>query len=153
MYSKIMVPVDGSVTGQRGLDAAIGLARRLDAQLALLHVVEIYPLMVDMVPTTAWEQVTDGLREHGQQLLDAARQSALAQGVAADALLVDAAAARVADTIAAQAREHHCDLIVMGTHGRRGLQRALIGSDAETVLRHSTVPVLLVPAAAAPAAQ
>jgi nucleotide-binding universal stress UspA family protein len=149
MYSKIMVPVDGSDTARRGLEAAMELAKRLDAQLTLLHVLEFYPVMVEMVPSSAWEQISDGVREHGQKLLDDARAAALAQGIAADAFLVDAAAARVADTIAAQAREHACDLIVMGTHGRRGMQRALIGSDAELVIRHSTVPVLMVPLPAA----
>ncbi|MDH4050840.1 MAG: universal stress protein [Rubrivivax sp.] len=147
MFSKILVPIDGSETARRGLQVALDLAQRLNAQLTLLHVMEFYPLMVEMVPSGAWTQVTEGVREFGQQLLDDARQKALAQGIATDAFLLDASGARVADTITEQARQHGCDLIVMGTHGRRGLQRTLVGSDAELVGRHSAVPVMLVPQA------
>ena len=64
--------------------------------------------------------------------------------MASETRLEDAAAARVCDLIVQQAGERKCDLIVMGTHGRRGIAHALIGSDAEQVLRMSPVPVLLV---------
>ena len=136
----------GSPTAQRGLEEALRLARPLDASLVLLHVVEVYPMMMEMATAATWEAVTTDLRRHGQDVLDRARAAALAQQVACEALLEDASAARVCDVITDQARVHDCDLIVMGTHGRRGLEHALIGSDAERVVRQSPVPVLLVPA-------
>jgi nucleotide-binding universal stress UspA family protein len=64
--------------------------------------------------------------------------------VAAETRLVEARTERVADTIVQEARDAGCDLVVMGTHGRRGFNRVLMGSDAEIVLRHCPLPVLLV---------
>ncbi len=146
MARRFLVPVDGSPTAQRGLEEALRLARPLDASLVLLHVVEVYPMMMEMATSATWEAVTTDLRRFGQEVLEQARAAALAQGTAAEAHLEDASASRVCDIITEQARTHQCDLIVMGTHGRRGLEHALIGSDAERVVRQSPVPVLLVPA-------
>lgn len=144
MYRRILVPIDGSATAERGLTEAIGLAKAFDASLVLLSVVEYYPMMIEMATATTWERISNDLRAHSQRVLDAAHQAAKDAGVASEAHLEDAAAARVCDVIVAQAREHQCDLIVMGTHGRRGLEHALIGSDAERVLRLAPCAVLLV---------
>jgi nucleotide-binding universal stress UspA family protein len=144
MYSRILVPIDGSPTAQRGFQEAVSLAKRLDASLVLLYVVDAYPMMMEMATATTWERIADGLREAGGAVLDAARREAIEQKVACEAILEDVAAARVADVILEQARSRHCELIVMGTHGRRGIGRALLGSDAELVLRQSPIPVLLV---------
>jgi nucleotide-binding universal stress UspA family protein len=144
MYRRILVPVDGSDTAERGLQEALGLAKLCGASLVLLHVVEYYPMMMEMATSTTWEQVSSDLREHGRRVLEAAHAAATAAGLASESHLEDAAAARVCDVIVDQARTHRCDLVVMGTHGRRGVQHALIGSDAERVIRMSTVPLLLV---------
>jgi len=144
MYRKILVPIDGSATAQRGLDEAFALAKKLDSALVLLHVVESYPMMVEMATTTVWEQMWADLRAHGKTVLDRAHETAKSQGIASECLLEDAVATRVCDVIVKQARDHHCDLIVMGTHGRRGLDHALMGSDAEGVARLSPMPLLLV---------
>ena len=143
MYQRILVPVDGSHTAERGLREAVALARLCRASVVLLHVIEVYPVMMEMASATTWEQVTTDLRAQGERLLDQARQRVIAEGVACEAHLEDAAAARVCDVIVDQARAQRCDLIVMGTHGRRGVRHALIGSDAERVLRMAPVPVLL----------
>jgi nucleotide-binding universal stress UspA family protein len=144
MYRRILVPIDGSATGQRGLQEALGLAKTCDASLVLLHVVEAYPMMMEMATATTWEQVTNDLRAHGQRVLEQAHQAALAARIACEARLEDSAAARVCDVIVEQVRERRCDLVVMGTHGRRGMAHAVLGSDAERVIRMSPVPVLLV---------
>jgi nucleotide-binding universal stress UspA family protein len=149
MYRRILVPVDGSETAERGLQEALGLAKVCGASLVLLHVVEYYPMMMEMATSTTWEQVSSDLREHGRRVLERAHDAATAAGLASESHLEDAAAARVCDVIVDQAREHRCDLVVMGTHGRRGVQHAIIGSDAERVIRMSPVPLLLVKSAAA----
>ena len=143
MYQRILVPLDGSATAERGLQEAIGLAKLCRSSIVLLHVTEVYPVMMEMASATTWEQISSDLREQGQRLLDQAHQRVVAEGIACEARLEDAAAARVCDVIVEQARDRGCDLIVMGTHGRRGVSHALIGSDAERVLRMATVPVLL----------
>ena len=148
MYRRILVPVDGSETAERGLQEALGLAKLCGASLVLLHVVEYYPMMMEMATSTTWEQVSSDLREHGRRVLERAHDAATAGGLASESHLEDAAAARVCDVIVDQAREHRCDLVVMGTHGRRGVQHAIIGSDAERVIRMSPVPLLLVKSAA-----
>lgn len=144
MYSRILVPIDSSPTAQRGLQEALALAKRLESAVVLLHVVDAYPMMVEMATSTTWDRISEGLREAGRNVLEAAHAMATKQGVACEAVLEDVAAARVADVIVEQAKQRRCDLIVMGTHGRRGAGRALLGSDAELVLRLSPVPVLLV---------
>jgi len=148
MYRRILVPVDGSETAERGLQEALGLAKLCGASLVLLHVVEYYPMMMEMATSTTWEQVSSDLREHGRRVLERAHDAATAAALASESHLEDAAAARVCDVIVDQAREHRCDLVVMGTHGRRGVQHAIIGSDAERVIRMSPVPLLLVKSAA-----
>jgi nucleotide-binding universal stress UspA family protein len=144
MYRRILVPIDGSTTAERGLQEAIGLAKTFDASLVLLSIVEYYPVMMEMASATTWDQVSTDLREYSQGVLERAHEAARSAGVASEAHLEDAAAARVCDLIVDAARKHQCDLIVMGTHGRRGLEQALIGSDAERVLRQAPCAVLLV---------
>ena len=147
MYERILVPLDGSEPSRRALAEAIKLGRVCRSTLVLLHVVEYVPVMVEMGSAGAWEVLRDDMRRHGQAVLDAGHREAVGAGLAAEAHLHDTGVARVCDVIVEQARERRCDLIVMGTHGRRGLSRALIGSDAELVIRQGPVPVLLVRAA------
>ena len=144
MYAKILVPLDGSATAHRGFEEAVALARALGSTLVLTHVVDTFPIAVEMITTTTWQEIGDGLRKHGQTLLDTACQTATTHGVEAEPQLVEAGGERVADILLAQARDSGCDLIVMGTHGRRGFSHAMLGSDAERVLHEAPVPVLLV---------
>jgi nucleotide-binding universal stress UspA family protein len=144
MYRRILVPIEHSPTSQRGLDEALNLAKAFDASLVLLHVIEYLPMMVDMTGSAVIEQVSAEMRKAGERLLERAHDAARSAGVASEAHLEDSAAARVCDVIVQQARDHQCDLIVMGTHGRRGVEHALLGSDAERVLRLAPCPVLLV---------
>jgi nucleotide-binding universal stress UspA family protein len=144
MYQRILVPIDGSPLAQRGFEHALGLAKACKASLLLLHVVESYPMMAEMAAAGSWDLISTNLREYGQRVLDEAHGAARDAGVASEARLEDGVAARVCDVIVDQAKERHCDLIVMGTQGRRGISRALLGSDAESVVHISPVPVLLV---------
>ena len=144
MHRRILVPVDGSDTAARGLDEAIVLAKAFDARLVLLSVVESFPVMMELSSATSSETITNDVREHMRRVLDDAKQVATAAGLDCEACLEEASVSRVCDVIVDQTRERRCDLIVMGTHGRRGLAHALLGSDAERVLRQAPCPVLMV---------
>ena len=138
MYKKILVPVDGSSTSLRGLDEAIRLAKALDAALRIVHVVD------DFVPTPTTDNLLDALRESGKQALAAAEAVARKQGARFEGVLLETVDRRVSELIVDDAKLWPADLIIMGTHGRRGLRRLALGSDAEMVLRSSPVPVLLI---------
>lgn len=144
MYAKILVPIDGSATSHRGFEEAVALARKMDSSLVLLHVLDTVPVPLEAVTSSVWEEMTEGLRKQGQSLLEQARATAIGHGIAADMHLVDGRAERVADAIVAEALSSGCELVVMGTHGRRGFSRVMIGSDAERVVRNCPLPVLLV---------
>ena len=144
MYQRILVPVDGSATSNAGLDEAIKLAKLLGAQLRLLHVVDQMPLAVSAEGFgTGSFDVLGMLKEAGARVLTDAKARVQSAGVAVDTVLIDSPGSRLSDQVAAGAREWRADLIVLGTHGRRGIGRVLMGSDAEQVVRHAPVPVLL----------
>jgi len=139
------VPIDGSETAARGLDEAIALARAAGCSLRLLHVVDDLVFVTGFeTGTTYLKDVLPKLRKNGEEVLAAAREHAVAAGVPVDTLLLECFARRTADIVIEQAKAWPADLIVLGTHGRRGFSRALLGSDAEEIVRNATVPVLLV---------
>ncbi|HEX6362268.1 MAG TPA: universal stress protein [Albitalea sp.] len=145
MYDKILVPIDGSPTSMRGLDEAIKLGKLTGAQLRLLHVVDM--LSVSLTPDAsmmASPTLFELLREGGQTILAKAMARCGEADVAADTMLVDTLSGRVSEIVVEEARRWGAELIVIGTHGRRGVSRLVMGSDAEQVLRLASVPVLLV---------
>ena len=144
MYKKILVPIDGSETAALGLKEAIALAAPLKSTLRILNVTNDFALMVEMSGAIDFEKVRQGLNEHGEKLLAEAKALAARSDVPAETTLLELHGGRVADCIVREAESSHCELIVLGTHGRRGFRRALLGSDAEGVVRASPVPVLLV---------
>ncbi len=149
MYERILVPVDGSATSNLGLAEAIKLGKLTGAQLLLLHAVDFAAVSVTPEASAAMPQLFDAMRDAGKELLERARAAAEAAGVRVETALVDTLQGRVSDLIVDQAKSWRADLIVIGTHGRRGVSRVLMGSDAEQVVRSATVPVLLVRAPAA----
>jgi nucleotide-binding universal stress UspA family protein len=144
MYQRILVPLDGSATAECGLREAIKLAKGQNATLFFLHVVDDFRMLVEMNSVRSYEDMLKGLRHYGLDVLAKARHAAEEAGVHRESLLREVTNERVAEVIVDQARQHGCDLIVMGTHGRRGFNRIAMGSEAEQVARSSTVPVLLV---------
>ena len=144
MYHRILVPLDGSPTADAGLRHAIDLASAVKAKLVLLHVTDDFALMVEMSSVTSYEALRDALRQYGQHALDRAQQAAADAGVMCETFVREVAQARVSEVINDQAVKLRCDLVVMGTHGRRGFSRLTMGSNAEAVMRTSTVPVLMV---------
>jgi len=144
MYSRILVPIDGSETAERGLAEAVELAAQLKSQIVLLTVVDDYPILVEMASMAAFEEIRHQRVKFGEGILDLARRRIVEAGVPCEVVLREVAAQRAATTIVDVALEQKCSLIVMGTHGRRGLNRLAMGSDAEWVVREASVPVLLV---------
>ena len=144
MYSKILVPVDGSTASLKGLSEAIKLAKPSNAKVKLVHVVNEFIMSAEYVPSIHYEQLIVNLRDLGKKVLEAAAQAAREQNVTPEIQLVETIGGRAADAIIEAAKQWPADLIVMGTHGRRGLRRLAMGSDAELVLRKSSVPVLMV---------
>jgi nucleotide-binding universal stress UspA family protein len=144
VYKRILVAIDGSATALRGLEEAIKVAKGTGGQLLLVHVVNDLVATPDYVPSAYYENLIQSLRESGAQALERAAIIARRAEVSSEQRLLETAGTRVAGAIVKQAQEWPAELIVMGTHGRRGLERLVMGSDAELVLRMSDVPVLLV---------
>lgn len=144
MYKRILVPVDGSASSKRGLQEALRLARNQKARLVLLHVVEEQFVTQAAEAMVFSEKLFEAMRAGGRKVLARAEALARKGGVKALAVLREAVTVPVADMVVREARRQRADLIVIGTHGRRGLTRAVMGSDAEDVVRASPVPVLLV---------
>lgn len=145
MYQHILVPTDGSATSDKAVTEAIAMARLSGGTIRLLHLVDALTVVsaADGFASYAAE-VLPLLREAGQKVLEAARQRVAAAGIGVQTALHEVVAGRVCDLVQQEVAAWPADLIVIGTHGRRGVQRLLLGSDAEQILRTATVPVLLV---------
>jgi len=145
-YKKILAPIDGSRESNKGLDEAVRLAAANKAKLRLVHVIDESMAFVAAESGAGVNLLLDALERSAKQALAAAQARVRRKGLNPESALLENPTGRVADRIVEQARRWHADLIVMGTHGRSGFDRLLIGSNAELVVRHSPVPVLLVPA-------
>lgn len=142
---QLLVPVDGSQTSVKALEAAIELARLNVARLRLLYVIDELDYVNGFETAKAYCQETlPRMRSDGERLLAQMRSLAGMKGVVCDSVLLESGPGRLCDVVAEQAGQVHADMIVLGSHGRRGLDRVLMGSDAEQIVRHSRVPVLVV---------
>lgn len=144
MYKKILSPVDGSDTSNSGMHEAIALAKTLNAQLRFLHVIDLYLPMMELNGGFNVKYIDDILRENGNNVLNNAQEAARMAGVQAYSKITETTGQRISKIILQEAEAWSADLIVMGTHGLRGFERIIIGSDAETVVRECSQPVLLV---------
>lgn len=148
MFNKILVPVDGSEPSNQGLVEALKLATTLGSRLYLVHVVEEFVVDYGYSAPQYAAAVIDSMREKGSAVLAQAVSEAKQFGVHPQAALLETVAAPAADLIVSHAKKIGADLIVMGTHGRRGLRRLALGSDAEAVVHIAEIPVLLIRAQA-----
>ncbi|WP_454751852.1 universal stress protein [Cupriavidus necator] len=150
MYQTILVAIDGSACADRALDEAIRLASLCEATLEIVHVVDNSYLKYDMGYGNLADLRPD-LVEGGRKLLANAEARTHAGQVVCHTQLVDEilALGNIAMAIDAAAQRTHADLVVVGTHGRRGVRRLVMGSVAEGVVCRSKVPVLLVRASKA----
>ena len=144
MYQRILVPVDGSETATKAMITALQMARDSGGQVHLVHVVEgMTPLAAD--PYGAYSgEVIEIMRQSGSKILEDALVVAKAAGVPADTELFDNFGERLAEVVADAASRFKADLIVVGTHGRRGIGRMMLGSGAEQIIRLAPVPVLVI---------
>jgi nucleotide-binding universal stress UspA family protein len=144
MFKTILVAVDGSAISNLGLEEAISLATALGGTLCVLHVIEQFLLTRGLGAPDLVEGLLEALRDTGQKILAEAVNEAEQVGVTTRSILAEAIRGPVADVIIEQAKKCSADMIVLGTHGRRGMSRLVMGSDAERVIQEATVPVLLV---------
>jgi nucleotide-binding universal stress UspA family protein len=135
---------DGSDTANTGLREACRLAKQQGAQLRILHVVDEILAVSPELYGGAYDLITDGLRKAGRAILTYAESLARKEGLTVETQLVEAMGRPAGELVINAAKEWRADLIVCGTHGRRGLRRIVMGSDAEHIVRHSPVPILLV---------
>jgi nucleotide-binding universal stress UspA family protein len=147
MFTRILVAIDGSETSQHAFEAALLLARENGAELQPLYVVDI-PASTYSAPGIDPAGLDNAMREEGNAVTAAARAQMTHNHVSGEARIVDdfPLGHGVAHSILNAATDMNADLVVMGTHGRRGFQRLVLGSVAERFVRMACCPVLLVPA-------
>ena len=145
MYKRILVATDGSKLSKLAVTSSIDLAALSGAELVVMKVVPRYPksYFEGSLPLSMEElaRVEKQWHDDGQAVVDAVKEEAAAQGVKAKAITVKSDL--IAEAIIASAKKHKADLIVMASHGRRGLKRLLLGSETQQVLTHSHIPVLV----------
>jgi nucleotide-binding universal stress UspA family protein len=144
MYQRILIPTDGSATSAKALAAAIELSKYFGARLMLIHAIDDLAYRADYQDFGGYQaDLPTLMRESGAKVLAEGVASAKAAGVEADCELFDKFGERLGETVANAARAWKAELIVVGSHGRRGLGRVLLGSGAEQIIREAPVPVLV----------
>jgi nucleotide-binding universal stress UspA family protein len=140
-FHKILLPYDGSSTSQRAMDMAFKLASGSPVKVRIVHSID------ELAYISGYEYSPDFFtmaRDYGQKILDEALTKARTAGVDAEIKLIDLPAQRLGETVATEAREWGADLIVVGTHGRKGIGRVFLGSGAEQIIRLAPVPILVI---------
>ena len=143
MYRRILIAVDGSETSNKALSAALEMASYSGGRsvLRLIHVLDQTAYLVGSDPLGS---LVNAMREAGQKILAEGLAIVQSAGVQAETVLVDGLGAHLAETVAADARQWDASLVVVGTHGRRGVGRMLLGSGAEQIIRLAPCPVLVI---------
>ncbi|RYX91427.1 MAG: universal stress protein [Comamonadaceae bacterium] len=145
MYKNILIATDGSPLSRKAVHDGLALARVMGAQVVALNVVPRYPVAYfeggSTVSNEEVARIEKQWADAAQALVDKVKLEAEAQGVSVKA--ITAHSDLVAESIIAAAQKHGSDLIVMASHGRRGLKRLLLGSETINVLTHSHIPVLV----------
>ena len=143
MYQRILVPTDGSEITSKAVDTAVNLAKSLGARLLTISVKEPFPYSAisEMQPTPP-QEFYDAQERIATARVKGVADKAMAAGLACEAHTVEAL--HPWEAIVEHANAKGCDLIVMASHGRRGVAALLLGSETQRVLIHSKVPVLIV---------
>lgn len=142
-FGRVLLPIDGSPCSDHAIEKGLALVKVLGAQVTFLYVLEVPLSIYSMPESMVYEpQLREDLKAAAQLALDKARDRATELGIEATTELVDEPGARATEAILE--REGAFNLSVMGSHGRRGVNRALLGSVTEGVIRQSTTPHLVV---------
>ena len=145
MYKRVLVAVDGSSTSTLALREAIKLAKEQQSIVRLVHVVDLSTTYMDVETPWPRDEIQRAYREEGRKILKKAETAARRAGIQFDSKLLEVDyGGRITEAISDQAERWPADLIVIGTHGRRGVSHLLLGSVAEGVVRVATKPVLLI---------
>lgn len=147
MYKRILVAVDGSAASNKALAAALEMAGYSGGRsvIRLIHVLDEMAYFAGLDPYAGQSySVISVMRDAGTKILADGLAICQSAGVQADTVLVDRLGARLAETVAEQAKQWPASLVVVGTHGRKGIGRMLMGSGAEHIIRLSTCPVLVI---------
>lgn len=149
MYKQILISTDGSEVAQKGVNHGLALAKSVGAKVTIVTVTEPFPIYAGAAAGVGWAPPPMETAEHQARQKNAAEQTLADAKAAADRLGVDAETVHVpeahpAEAIVETASNRHSDLIVMASHGRRGIRRLLLGSQTSEVLSNSAVPVLVV---------
>jgi nucleotide-binding universal stress UspA family protein len=145
MYQKILLPTDGSKLSKKAMVNAIAMAKLCAAELVVVNVVPRYPMSyfegaVPLAPNDI-SKIEASWTASGQTVVDGVAKAAAAKGVATKTVVVRGDV--VSDAVLATAKKYKCDLIIMASHGRKGIKRLLLGSETQHVLTHATIPVLI----------
>lgn len=145
MYKRILVPVDGSDTSALGLSEAIKLCKDQKAELRLIHIVdELVSYGGADGAANYTGNIIELLRDAGKNILETAENQVQKAGLDSESAMLEQFGGQAAGLIVEDAKQWKADLIVLGTHGRRGIKRLVMGSDAEQIVRTTPVPILLV---------
>jgi nucleotide-binding universal stress UspA family protein len=143
MYKRILLPTDGSEASQRAIVAGVDFAKSVGAEVVAMtatpefHTFTTDAAMLEQTP----EDYAQASRARSQRVLDEVATAARNAGVTCTCIAV--ASNNPYGAIISTAREHQCDLIVMASHGRRGIKGLLLGSETQKVLVHSAIPVMV----------
>jgi nucleotide-binding universal stress UspA family protein len=143
MYQHILVPIDGSATSELALQEALKLAQQQNARLELVHVLEDI-WYFDNENLLNYAALLESMRGSGEKILAQAQTLAQQAGITVETKLLEARGERIASIIVEEAKRWSAELIIIGTHGRSGFSRLLLGSIAEGVVRTAHIPVLLI---------
>lgn len=144
MYQNILIPTDGSELSQKAVESGFALAALCNASVVVLKVVPRYPhdyFEGGLTKEADIAQREKSWSDAAQAMVDTIKAEGSARGLNVATTLVKSDL--VAEAIIAGAKKHECDLIVMASHGRRGVKRLLLGSETQHVLTHSHIPVLV----------
>ena len=143
MYRRILIAVDGSETSNKALSAALEMASYSGGR-SVLRLIHVLDQTAYLVGSDSLGSLVNAMREAGQKILAEGLAIVQSAGVQAETVLVHRLGAHLAETVSADAREWDASLVVVGTHGRRGVGRMLLGSGAEQIIRLAPCPVLVI---------
>jgi nucleotide-binding universal stress UspA family protein len=145
MFDRILVPIDGSKTSSKAVLQAMALAEMTHGRIRLIHVVgDVLSALGGDAAMACSDEIYTAVTAAGNRLLADASAVVEARRIPVDTVLCEPSAARLSDKIEEASKSWGANLIVIGSHGRRGVHRLLLGSDAEQIMRVASVPVLLV---------